>query len=76
MSVSIISVKLAEWARRSGVHPQTAYRWFREGTMPDLLMTYTPHRDLLYSAVLADVLDSLGHRSSALPPTVRQISSA
>ena len=27
-------MKLAEWARLNGVHPQTAYRWFREGTMP------------------------------------------
>jgi putative resolvase len=27
-------VKLAEWARVSGVHPQTAYRWFREDRMP------------------------------------------
>ncbi len=27
-------MKLAEWARSYGVHPQTAYRWFREGTMP------------------------------------------
>jgi putative resolvase len=27
-------VKLAEWARSSGVHPQTAYRWFREDKMP------------------------------------------
>jgi putative resolvase len=27
-------VKLAEWARANGVHPQTAYRWFREGRMP------------------------------------------
>ena len=25
---------LAEWARLQGVHPQTAYRWFREGTLP------------------------------------------
>jgi putative resolvase len=23
-----------EWARAQGVHPQTAYRWFREGTLP------------------------------------------
>lgn len=23
-------MKLAEWARRNGVHPQAAYRWFRE----------------------------------------------
>nr|WP_011117234.1 IS607 family transposase [Mycobacterium celatum]AAK40077.1 Rv0921-like protein [Mycobacterium celatum] len=27
-------MKLAEWARANGVHPQTAYRWFREGRMP------------------------------------------
>ena len=27
-------MKLAAWARSYGVHPQTAYRWFREGTMP------------------------------------------
>jgi putative transposase len=27
-------MKLAEWARGNGVHPQTAYRWFREGKMP------------------------------------------
>src|SRR5262249_32812365 len=27
----------------------------------------------LYSAVLADVLDALGHRNSALPPTVRPL---
>jgi len=29
-------VKLAEWARVNGVHPQTAYRWFREDRMPVL----------------------------------------
>jgi putative resolvase len=27
-------VKLAEWARWYGVHPNTAYRWFHDGTMP------------------------------------------
>ena len=27
-------MKLAEWARENGVHPQTAYRWFREDRMP------------------------------------------
>ncbi len=27
-------VKLAAWARSYGVHPNTAYRWFRDGTMP------------------------------------------
>jgi putative resolvase len=27
-------VNLTEWARAQGVHPQTVYRWFREGTLP------------------------------------------
>jgi putative resolvase len=27
-------VNLTEWARARGVHSQTAYRWFREGTLP------------------------------------------
>jgi putative resolvase len=27
-------MNLVERARTSGVHPQTAYRWFRQGTMP------------------------------------------
>ncbi|MCX4638384.1 IS607 family transposase [Streptomyces sp. RPA4-5] len=27
-------MNLTEWAKMQGVHPQTAYRWFREGTLP------------------------------------------
>lgn len=27
-------MNLAEWGRTQGVHPETAYRWFREGTLP------------------------------------------
>jgi putative resolvase len=27
-------VNLTEWARVHDVHPQTAYRWFRQGTLP------------------------------------------
>ncbi len=27
-------MNLTEWANLQGKHPQTAYRWFREGTMP------------------------------------------
>jgi putative resolvase len=27
-------VNLTEWAKTQGVHPQTAYRWFREGMLP------------------------------------------
>lgn len=29
-----MGVNLTEWARAQGVHPQTARRWFREGTLP------------------------------------------
>jgi regulator of RNase E activity RraA len=41
--------------------------------MPDLWTTYQPHVPVLSSAVLADVLDGLGHRSSALPPYLRPL---
>ena len=27
-------MNLSEWAQSQGVHKQTAYRWFREGTLP------------------------------------------
>jgi len=27
-------MNLKEWAKAQGVHPHTAYRWFREGTLP------------------------------------------
>jgi putative resolvase len=27
-------MNLTEWARTQGIHPQTAYRWFRNGTLP------------------------------------------
>lgn len=47
--VSVVGVKLAEWARRNGVHPQTAYRWFREGTMP------VPARRLPTGTIMVDV---------------------
>ena len=41
--------------------------------MPDLPNEFPLGLDLLTSAVLADVLDSLGHRTSALPPAVRPL---
>jgi putative resolvase len=31
---ALVGVNLAEWARVQGIRPQTAYRWFREGTLP------------------------------------------
>jgi putative resolvase len=42
-------VKLAAWARANGVHPQTAYRWFRRGTMP------VPARRLPSGTILVEV---------------------
>lgn len=30
----INGVNLTEWARLQGVHPQTAYRWYRDGVLP------------------------------------------
>ena len=27
-------MNLTDWARQNGIHPQTAYRWFRNGTLP------------------------------------------
>ncbi|MFV2018225.1 IS607 family transposase [Micromonospora sp. LOL_023] len=42
-------MKLAEWARRNDVHPQTAYRWFREGTMP------VPARRLPSGTIMVEV---------------------
>ncbi len=41
--------------------------------MTDILATYGPHREILFSGVLADVLDALGHRTSALPADIRPL---
>jgi putative resolvase len=41
-------VKLAEWARVNRVHPQTAYRWFRQDRMP------VPARRLASGTIWAD----------------------
>jgi 4-hydroxy-4-methyl-2-oxoglutarate aldolase len=41
--------------------------------MTDILTTYGPHQGILSSAVLADVLDALGHRTSALPGNLRPL---
>ena len=41
--------------------------------MADILATFSPHQDTLFSAVLADVLDALSHRTSALPVDIRPL---
>lgn len=42
-------VKLAEWARSVGVHPQTAYAWVRSDRMP------VPYRRLPSGTIVVDV---------------------
>src|SRR5258706_7722689 len=59
-----VPVKLAEWAHVNRVHPQTAYRWFREDRMPvparrlasgtiwvDAAMVGEPGRVVVYARV-------------------------
>ena len=41
--------------------------------MTDFLQLHGPHRNVLSSAVLADVLDNLGNRHSALPSAIRPL---
>src|SRR5438132_3660886 len=41
--------------------------------MTNIMTTYGPQQDVLSSAVLADVLDALGHRTSALPGNLRPL---
>lgn len=43
--------------------------------MNDLFQQFQSEMAQLYSAVLADVLDTLGHRHSALPPRIRSLQS-
>ena len=47
-----MGMKLAAWARANGVHPQTAYRWFRQGRMP------VPVRRLPSGTILVEVAGS------------------
>lgn len=39
----------------------------------DYLASILPHKEQLFSGVLADVLDALGHRNSALPRHIRPL---
>jgi putative resolvase len=40
-------VDLREWVIAQGVHPQTAYRWLREGTLPVLAVHVGPRTILV-----------------------------
>lgn len=41
-------VRLSEWAKREGVHYQTAWKWFRDGTLP------VPARQTATGTILVD----------------------
>lgn len=47
-------MELAAWTRANGVHPQTAYRWFRQGRMP------VPARRLPSGTILVEAPDDDG----------------
>jgi putative resolvase len=49
-------VKLAEWARREGVHYLTAYRWWRDGTLP------VPAKQTPSGMILVDAPDKVAPR--------------
>ena len=54
-------MNLTEWARRQGIHPQTAYNWFHAGTLP-VPAVRVNQRTILVSpeAVLAIPKETLG----------------
>ena len=54
-------MNLTEWARRQGIHPQTAYNWFHAGTLP-VPAVRVNQRTILVSpdAVLATPKETLG----------------
>jgi putative resolvase len=41
-------MKLSDWARANGVHPKTAYRWWRNGALP------VPARQINARVILVD----------------------
>jgi putative resolvase len=52
-------VNLTEWAKAQGVHPQTAYRWFREGTLPVPAQRVGP-RTILVNIETSTALEAVG----------------
>ncbi len=57
-------MKLAAWARADGIHPQTALRWWREGTLP------VPARKVGPRTILVDPAPAAGAPSGALDARV------
>ena len=61
-------MNLREWARQQDVHPQTAYRWFRTGTLP------VPARKMGKLILVGDL--EAGRVSSRLTAVYARVSSA
>jgi putative resolvase len=34
VSVYVVGVRLSQWAQQEGIHYQTAWKWFKDGTLP------------------------------------------
>jgi putative resolvase len=56
---TVWNVNLTEWAKAQGVHPQTARRWFREGTLPVPAMRVGP-RTILVNIEANQAVDVVG----------------
>ena len=52
-------MKLTEWARANGVHPKTAYRWWREGILPVPARKVGP-RTILVDTAAGDSAGAVG----------------
>ncbi|MFG2996821.1 IS607 family transposase [Streptomyces sp. NPDC048340] len=52
-------MNLTEWARVQGIHPQTAYKWFREGTLPVPAQRVGP-RTILVNVEASAVPEAVG----------------
>ena len=48
-------MNLHEWALNQGIHPQTAYKWFREGKLP------VPARKMGKLILVGDLADAPTH---------------
>lgn len=53
-------MNLTEWAKVQGVHPQTAYRWFREGTLPVPAVRVGPRTVLVNPQATGQVARGVG----------------
>src|SRR3979490_499961 len=52
-------MNLTEWAKAQGVHPHTAYRWFREGRLP-VPATRVGSRTILVNVEACTALEMVG----------------